>query len=172
MRCRATCNGNRNKGVFSDQVVEGYAKWAIQGRGGPVVPVLGGEGRFLWFNHTSARGESWINIGEVVLVYPDEEQAREGWAKQREKYFPSEAWEEIPELVFPYRADEMEVRRLEGYVNGFHHHACGAVGRYGRVVIVVLGNVFDDRWLTMEEFREVLEAADRRAAEAVAAVQR
>ncbi|HHS96769.1 MAG TPA: hypothetical protein ENK08_02550 [Chloroflexi bacterium] len=137
-----------------------------------MVPVLGGEGRFLWFNHTSARGESWINIGEVVLVYPDEEQAREGWAKQREKYFPSEAWEEIPELVFPYRADEMEVRRLEGYVNGFHHHACGAVGRYGRVVIVVLGNVFDDRWLTMEEFREVLEAADRRAAEAVAAVQR
>ncbi len=133
--------------------------------------VPGGEGRFLWFYNTSARGQSWVNIGEVVRVYPDEPAAEEGWLEQRDKYFPpgAEGWEERPELSFAYRADEVRVACLEAYVNGYHHYACRAVARYGRVVIVVLGNVFDDRWLTMNEFREVLEAADRRAAEAVRA---
>lgn len=124
-----------------------------------------GDGRFFWFHHISAKDLTWVNVSEKVLVYGGQNTANEGYQQQRDKYFPPGVteWEEIEELVFPHHADEMKVACLEGYVNGMHHYACRAVARYERVVIIVQGNVFDERWLTMEDFRSVLEAADRRA---------
>ena len=107
----------------------------------------------------------WVNVSEKVLVYGAQNAASEGFRQQRDKYFRPGVtdWVEIEELVFPHHADEMKAACLEGYVNGMHHYACVFVARYGRVVIIVQGNVFDERWLTMEDFRSVLEAADRRA---------
>lgn len=132
-------------------------------------PLPGGEGRFFWFNHASAKELTWVNISETVLVYGDEEAAGGGYQEQRDKFFPPQAkrWEENEALAFSHHADEIKVACLEGYLNGRHHYACRAVAQYGRVVIVVLGNVFEDQWLTMNEFRGVLEAADRRAVTAV-----
>lgn len=131
--------------------------------------VPGGEGRYFWFNSISAQDLLWVHVSEKVLIYEGQGAAEEGYQEQKNKYFPPRAtgWREIERLAFPHHADEIKVACLEGYINGIHHYTCGAVGRYERVVIVVLGNVFDDQWLSMAEFREVLEAADRRAAASV-----
>jgi len=141
--------------------------------GTEVKEVPGGEGRFTWFYHISARHLQVVHLSETVLVYPDEAAAQQGYRSQLDTYFPpgSKGWQEIPMLQFPHHAEEAKTACLELYfreVSGevYHHYACTYIARYRRVVIIVLGNVFDDQWLTMPEFREVLIAADRKAARA------
>lgn len=139
-----------------------------------VEEVPGGVGRFTRFYHSSARNLRVVHLSETVLVYPDVAAAQQGYKNQVETYFPpgSKRWQEMPRLQFPHHAEEAKTacqdlyfREASGEI--YHHYACTYVARYRRVVIVVLGNVFDDRWLTMPEFREVLIAADRKAARAV-----
>jgi hypothetical protein len=125
------------------------------------------QGDYYQFHHRTATDVSWIHIGEILLVYPDKNTAQRGYLEQRDNYIlPSAAdsWQEKAELQITHHADEMKIVCEESYLNEYHHYGCLAIGRYGRLVIIVLGNIFDDRWLTMEEFRSVLEAADRRAA--------
>ncbi|MGB9873205.1 MAG: hypothetical protein ACPLYD_16305 [Anaerolineae bacterium] len=146
--------------------------WYWEGTKAEEVP--NGEGRFTWFYHTSAKDLLVVSLSETVLVYPDIIAAREGYQTQIDIYFPagSKRWRDMPELQFSHHAEEAKTACLELYfreVSGdvYHHYACTYIARYGRVVIVVLGNVFDDQWLTMSEFRDVLIAADRKAARAV-----
>ncbi len=73
-----------------------------------------------------------------------------------------DAWVLPPGLEFSSQADQMSIACLPGYINGIHHYACRAVGLYDDTIVVIYSNVFDDRWLKMEDFQAVLEAMDRR----------
>jgi hypothetical protein len=52
---------------------------------------------------------------------------------------------------------------LPGSIRGEPYYACGAVARYDHVIVRIYGNVFEGRWLQMEDFRRILENVDQRA---------
>jgi hypothetical protein len=125
----------------------------------------GAHGRFFWFYGTSDQSLDWVNVSETLIVYPSEKEADRAYTGWRDRYIPPDAadkWEQIPELEFQHHAYEMQLACLPGYVNGVSHLACTAVARYRNIITVMLGNVFADRWLTMADFRAVLEAMDTR----------
>ena len=135
-------------------------------RGGvQVEDVPGAEARFYSFYGTSDPNKTWVNVRQKLILYPNSEAAAnayEGWVAE---YIPpahKDAWMLPPGLEFTGQADQIVVACLSAYINGLHHYACNAIGRYGDTVVVLLGNVFDDRWLTMADFQAVLEAMDRR----------
>lgn len=111
------------------------------------------------------RDRPWINIRAEVYVYQDENVARQGYQTQCERFarYELQEWGVMPEIAFLHHADEMHLSCTEGYINGEHHFACEVVGRYGRVVTIVGGNIYDKRWLTAEQFRQVLTRADQKA---------
>jgi hypothetical protein len=64
-------------------------------------------------------------------------------------------------LVFTGKSDEMRIACLPGVVNDQSSLACGAIGRYGDMIVILRGLV-KDQWLTITDFRNLLEAMDRR----------
>ncbi|MFP4344678.1 MAG: hypothetical protein ACLFU8_08300 [Anaerolineales bacterium] len=139
-------------------------------RGGVMVEsVPNAEGRFYRFYGTANRSESWINVGQIILLYPDVAAARVGYQEQDRQYIPPTAtqWREMEELAFAHQADEWHAECLPHSINGSPGFGCRAIARYENLVIVMLGNVFEERWLSMADFRTVLEAMDRRATAAL-----
>jgi len=125
--------------------------------------VSNGIGKVIWYR--LFRDRPWINISEGVYVYQTETAAMQGYETLLSEYasFKLQGWEAMPQITFLHHADEMHPSCAEGYFDGQHHFACEIVGRYGRVVIAVGGNIYDKRWLTAEQFREVLTRADQKA---------
>lgn len=130
-----------------------------EGRG-QIEEVPGAEARFYSFYGTSDPNKSWVKVSQELILYQDLQAAVNGYDKWLAEY--TQSWIAPPGLEVTSRADQMHVACLSGYINGLHHYACKAVGLYGNMVVVLRGNVFDDRWLTMEDFQAVLEAMDRR----------
>jgi hypothetical protein len=146
------------------------APW-FDGHGSPQITIVDGkEELFYFFHHNRVPDLLHVMIGENLTLYANEEEAHEGYVLKLGEGSPSLAtdWQENPPaLQFVHHADELESRCIEGSVDGHHHYACRMLCRYGRLVIGVLGNVYEDQWLTMEEFRQVLIAADERATAAM-----
>jgi hypothetical protein len=134
-----------------------------------VESVPNAEGRFYRFYGTANRSESWINVGQIILLYPDVAAARVGYQEQDTQSIPPTAtrWREMEELAFVHQADEWHAECLANSINGSPGFLCIAIARYENLVIVMLGNVFEERWLSMADFRAVLEAMDRRATAAL-----
>lgn len=125
--------------------------------------VPNGIGADVWFRRSYSY--PWINVAEKVYVYPSAAAARQGYEIRLQHYarYELQGWEALPDLAFSHHADTMHPSCTEGYINGEHHFACDVVGRYGRVVIAVAGNIYDKRWLTAGQFRSLLITADWKA---------
>jgi len=141
--------------------------------GGYIENVPGAEARSFWYYGPPGEDKPWVKVFEEIILYPSPQaavDAYEGWV---DTYIPPdyrEEWIQPPGVESHSRADQMVVACLSGYVNGMHHYACRAIGRYGNVVVVLLANVFDDRWLTMADFQAVLEAMDLRIVAALGSI--
>jgi len=128
-------------------------------RGGvQVEDVPGATARF--YSFYGASDKTWVKVSQELILYPDPQAAAGAYDKWLAKY--TKSWIAPPGLEFTDRADQMHVACLSGYINDQHHYACRAVGLYGDIVVILRGNVFDDRWLTMKDFQAVLEAMDQR----------
>jgi hypothetical protein len=134
--------------------------WHRSKRGIQFENVPGAEARFLVFYGTWDSDKSWVNVGQDLILYPDQQAATNAYDKRITEY--TEAWIIPSELEIVSRADRMHVTCLPGYINGMHYQVCEAIGLYGDMLSILGGNVFDNRWLTMEDFQAVLEAMDRR----------
>jgi len=138
----------------------GWHRGGVQGEDVP-----GATARFLWYYGPPGESKSWINVSQKLILYPSTQaavRAYDGWVAE---YIPpahQDAWISPPGLEFTSQADKMVVACYEGYINNLHHYACNAIGLYNNTIIVLHGNVFDDRWLTMADFQAVLEAMDQR----------
>jgi hypothetical protein len=135
-----------------------------------VESVPNAEGRSIRFYGTPNRSETWINVGQILLLYPDLSSAQQGYQEQYRQHLPSAYmahWKEVAELEFSHHADEWHTACLPGSINDSSSYACRAVVRYQNLVIVMFGNIFEDRYLSMADFRAVLEAMDRRAVAAL-----
>ncbi len=133
--------------------------------GANVETVPGAAARFLWYYGPSGESKTWVNVSEELILYPDAEasaNAYGGWVIDNIPPAHANDWISPPGLKFSGQADQMIIRCLPGYIDGLHHYACKAIGRYGDVVVTLRANIFDDRWLTMADFQTVLEAMDRR----------
>ena len=127
--------------------------------------VPGAEARFLWYYGPPGESKTWVNISQKIILYPDPQAAANAYDWWVTEYIPpahKDAWILPPGLEFIGQADQMVVACHPGYINNMHHYACNAIGLYGDTIVVLHGNVFDDRWLTMEDFQAVLKAMDRR----------
>lgn len=133
--------------------------------GGEIEDVPGGEARLFWFYGPPGEDKPWVKVVQELVLYPSFSAADSAYEEWVDTYIPPvsrDKWVQPSVLKFQSQADHMVVACLSGYVNEMHHYACSAIGRYGNVVVVLLANVFDDRWLTMADFRRVLEAMDWR----------
>jgi len=135
--------------------------WHRDRRGIWTEKVAGAEARSLVFYGTWDPDKTWVNVGQEIILYPDLEAAASAYEKRLADY--TESWCTPSNLDFTSHADQVQVLCFTGAtINGVHHHSCDAVGLYGDMLVILGANVFEDRWLTRQDFRAVLEAMDRR----------
>ncbi len=56
----------------------------------------------------------------------------------------------------------MKIACIDSNINGVPFKGCRAIARYQNVIVITSGNVFEDQWLTMDGYRQMLETVDRR----------
>jgi hypothetical protein len=123
------------------------------------------EKTYVWFYGTSDPDQSWIGVSESMDAYSQPEQAIQAFKDLVIQSFPPkfiDSWKSFPTLGFAHHADEWKVACLPAVISGNNSLGCKAVARYGNAVVRIMSNVFDEQWMTMSDFRAVLEAADKR----------
>lgn len=108
-------------------------------------------------------GRSYVNVSQQMRIYPDENAAQLAYEEIVAQAFPAKSadrWLTPAELQFTGRADQMKIACLSGLINEMPFEACSVVARYGEMVMHLMGNVFENRWLTMEQFRRLVERVD------------
>jgi hypothetical protein len=123
------------------------------------------EVRFYYYNNTFAQDLIWVSFSEELAIYSTKEEAAqsyEGWSQNNIPPAYADRWKTTPELEFDDHANQMKIACLPGKIDQIPYSACVAVARYENIIVVVRGNVFADQWLTMSDFRSILEAIDRR----------
>jgi hypothetical protein len=111
------------------------------------------------------RGQSYVNVSQRLVYYRTVELSQAAYQAAVAEAVPTAAahkWVRPPELDFAARADEMTIACLPGRINGIYHRACSFIARYDDMVMILYANVFEDRWLTMVQFRWLLERVDAR----------
>lgn len=115
------------------------------------------------FNHQDA---FWIKVSQRIQIYPDNATAQAAYDYELREWFTAE-WGAPPGLTFSDHTDMMTIRCIEMYIENVHSYPCGVVGLYGDTVVIVLANVFDDRWFTMDDFAKLLTVMDQRMENAI-----
>ncbi len=111
------------------------------------------------------RSQSYVNVSQRLVYYRTVELSQAAYQAAIAEAIPAAAahkWVRPPELNFTAHADEITVACLAGRINGIYHRACSYIARYDDVVMILYANVFEDRWLTMTQFRRLLERVDAR----------
>lgn len=124
--------------------------------------VQGGIGRNITY-YAEGPSRSYVNVGQQMMVYPNEDAARSAFEKIVAQSFPAEysdRWITPAELEFEGRSDQMKIACLSGSINGMPFSGCSVVARYKDMVMDLTANVFENRWLTMEQFRRMVERVD------------
>jgi hypothetical protein len=112
-----------------------------------------------------------VSLGQDVTFYSTTLLAEQAYSRMLDQAFPPEYikyWKDVPDLAFPYQADALKVACLSSKLNGVPFQACRSIARYKKLIVVTLGTVFEDKWLTMAGYRQMLEAVDRRVTEVLA----
>ena len=124
--------------------------------------VPGAIGRNITY-YAEGPGLSYVNVGQQMMIYPDENAARLAYEAIVAEAFPAayaDRWLTPREMEFVGRSDQMKIACLSGTINGMPFEGCSVVARYKDMVMDLTGNVFEDRWLTMEQFRRLVERVD------------
>jgi hypothetical protein len=109
--------------------------------------------------------EIGVALSEEAAFYSTTLLAEQGYSRTLDQYFPPEYikdWKDMPALVIPHHADSLKVACLSSKLNGLPFQACRSIARYQNLIVLTFGNVFEDKWLTMSGYRQMLEAVDRR----------
>jgi hypothetical protein len=113
-----------------------------------------------------------VLVSQELIDYPDLGQAARAYAEIVEEEFPVEKWTWPEQIQFESKADQFRLACVERRID-IHgevderfrgSYFCRAVGRYGSIISVLHANVFKDQWLTFDDLKRLLEAADTRLA--------
>jgi hypothetical protein len=146
--------------IQQGDVPDGYVRQTAQVR-----ELLGVEGRLFYFLG-AGRQQRWVAVSQEVYVFDNPDLAKHAFEERLATMIPSRSADKhvYPSvLLFPHQADQLQGGCLPSNINGIESNSCVVVARYDDMVIMLVANVFEDRWLTITDFRRVLEAMDRRA---------
>lgn len=120
--------------------------------------------RYIWFKH-GPPNPIGTSLSQGFIVYSTTAQAEQAYPKVRDELIPpayASRWTIVPELSIQSHADEVKTACLSGeQFNGSSSMACSSIARYQNVIVLVDGIIFE-QWLTLPDFRHMLEAVDRR----------
>lgn len=122
---------------------------------------------YYWYFNPELPQESKAVISERFAVYPTVESAQEHFIDWQDRIIPpayADSWKQISTLRFSYHADEIRIACMSDSENSQPFWGCAMIARYRNVIVVVRGNVYESKWFTIDDYRTVLEAADRRIA--------
>jgi hypothetical protein len=152
--------------IFAAQIQQGDVPAGWGHRDASIIDLANAEGRSISYYGVSRRDSPWIKVTQRIYLFSSVELAVQGFEEQAKLNIPAES---AHKYVFPseleshYQADQMQVGCLPSRINGIPSLVCKVTARYEDMLILIYANVFEDRWLTMADFRRVLEAMDRRA---------
>jgi hypothetical protein len=124
----------------------------------------GVSGRFYGFYNTIAgRDALAVSLSEEFGLYPTTLEATRFYTSWANDFIsPQATWENMPDLDFPTHADQMKIVCLLDQIHGIPNRDCMAIARYQNVIVKIFGVVYEERWLSIADFRSTLQAADRR----------
>jgi len=105
----------------------------------------------------------FVRAGQSIALYStltDSEAAYKETAANEIPAAYADHWLHPTELDISHHADEITIGCLDGVFNGISARSCRVITRYGLLVTIVNAQVFEDRWLTMAQFRHLLERVD------------
>jgi hypothetical protein len=139
--------------------------WHVGGR--TIDHELDTDSPYYWYFNSQLPRESKAVLSERFAVYPTVELARDRFLDWRDRMIPpkyADRWKEFSALEFSSHADEITTACMPDSANSQPFWGCAAIARYQNLIVVIQGNLYEDKWLTFEDYRAVLEAADRRIA--------
>lgn len=149
-------------GWYYDKTTGGVGRWGNEG--------TGTVSRFVQFRGTRDRNLLEVHVIHEVNLFPDADKAATSFARILKKETPTEDWVWPEQVAFDSKADQfslvcLDLQSILTDGNGHREtHWCTAVGRYGTVVSIIEANIFEDQWLTFNDFERLLTMADARLA--------
>ena len=134
-------------------------------RSGKPLEVPGGYGQDVGFHGADPAKYPFVLVTQTLEIYPDETASRTAYQAWADRAIPSayaDVWVRPPELDYRGNADEIKIACMSMHDNGIPTQACKVTARYGELVTTLWANVFEDRWLTMSQFRRLVERLDQR----------
>jgi hypothetical protein len=134
-------------------------------RSGKPLDVPGGYGQDVGFHGADPAKYPFVLVTQTLEIYPDETASRVAYQIWVDRAIPPayvDVWVQPPELDFRGNADEMKIACMSVHINSIPTQSCKVTARYGKLVTTLWGNVFEDRWLTMPQFRRLVERLDQR----------
>jgi hypothetical protein len=139
-------------------------------RQGKPIDIPGAVAREVVYFGADPRSQPWVNVSQTMAIYPNQEASRAGYEAAVAEAIPSQyadAWLQVPELQFQEHADAITAACLPTQINDLPVQSCSIVALYNDSVMTLWGNVFEDRPITMGQFRRLLERVDRRMTNAL-----
>lgn len=144
-------------------------------RSGKPLDVPGGYGQDVGFHGADPAKYPFVLVTQTLEIYPDETAshgAYQAWVARAIPPAYADVWVQPLELQdFQNKADEISIACMAVRINGIPTRSCRVIARYGELVTTLFANVFEDRWLTMPQFRRLVERLDQRMQAARAVTQ-
>jgi hypothetical protein len=124
---------------------------------------LGGLGRLVVYYSGGPDGQALANVNQVIVIYASEADATAAFRSQMPRNIPpaySAEWKRPAELLAPRQADQAEWGCLPLSIGGARSQRCVVLARYGDMLMILNGQVFEDRWMTMPQFAHLVERID------------
>jgi hypothetical protein len=122
-------------------------------------------GKIFYYYNTSARELLWVNISQELLAYPTAEVAKQTYDNRATLDFKANTpdfWKEVPELNFLGHADQLKTACTSVSIDETPVLTCKVLARYQNLIVDVMADVLQDKWLTIPQFKSVLQATDQR----------
>jgi hypothetical protein len=125
--------------------------------------------RYRTYRGTRDRDLLEVHVSQEIILFPDADQAARSFSAIVEEEVPTKDWGWPEQVRFESEADQfllvcLDLRAVLADAEKRHRetHWCRSIGRYGAVVSIIWANVFEDKWLTFEDFQNLLTMADTR----------
>lgn len=115
-----------------------------------------GFGQRVIYYGADPRSQPYVNVSQRLVYYRTVAYSQAAYQAAVAEAIPAayaDKWVRPPELDFHGRADDMTIACLPGRMEGIYLRSCRVIARYDDVVMTLYANVFEDRWLTMAQFR-------------------
>lgn len=105
----------------------------------------------------------FVRAGQSIALYSTLTDSESAYAEAAAAMIPkdyADKWPWPPELDLAMHADQIVIGCNPGFFDDIKAITCAVTAQYGNLVTSLYGQVFEDRWLTMAQFRHLLERVD------------